>query len=52
MEYADTIFRLLLAYPGTLIDKAMEVRQSVSASSSSTYHVGMKRKVGDLIGMK
>ena len=47
VEYIDIIFRLLRAYPGALGEKALEVRQSVSASSSSTDHVGKKRKVGD-----
>ena len=48
MDYTDSVFRLLRAHPDTMIDKAMEVGQSVSASSSSTDQVGKKRKVGHL----
>ena len=47
VEYTDIIFRLLRAYPGAMIERVMVVRQSVSAPSSSTGHVGKKRKVGD-----
>ena len=47
-EYIDSMFRLLRAYPGTLLDKAKQMRRTVSGTLPRTSLVGKKRKADHL----